>query len=74
MKALASIAVVAVVAYVAIHFVFGIAGGIIGLLLGLAWFLLKAMLVVGVVYFILTIVSPETAKKMRDFGGPRENL
>ncbi len=66
MKTVAFLAVVAVLGYVAIKIAFGVAGGIVGLLLSLAWFVLKVVLVVGLVYWLLTVFSPETAKKMRD--------
>lgn len=61
-----SLAVVALVGYVALKLVFGVAGGLIGLLLSLAIFALKVALVVGLVYWLLTVFSPETAKKVRD--------
>lgn len=66
MKTVAFLAVVVVLGYVAIKIVFGVAGGIVGLLFSLAWFVLKVALVVGLVYWLLTVFSPETAKKMRD--------
>jgi hypothetical protein len=62
----ASIAIVGLICWVAIKIIFGVTGGIIGLLLSLAWLLLKIMLVVGLVYWLLTVFSPETARKMRD--------
>jgi hypothetical protein len=65
-RTVASIAILAVVAWVAIKIVFGFAGGLIGLLLSLALFALKVALVVGLVYWLLTVFSPETARKMRD--------
>jgi hypothetical protein len=66
MRTAASIAIVGLVCWVAIKIVFGVTGGIIGLLLSLAWLLLKILLVVGLVYWLLTVFSPETARKMRD--------
>ncbi len=66
MKTVAFLAVVAILGYVAIKIVFGVAGGVVGLLFSLAWFVLKVALVVGLVYWLLTVFSPETAKKMRD--------
>ncbi|HET9751921.1 MAG TPA: hypothetical protein VFP52_03120 [Myxococcales bacterium] len=66
MRTAASIAIVALICWVAIKIVFGVTGGIIGLLLSLAWLLLKILLVVGLVYWLLTVFSPETARKMRD--------
>ena len=62
----AKIALVVVAAWIAIRIVFGFAGGLIGMLLSLAFFALKVLLVVGLVYWLLTVFSPETAKKMRD--------
>jgi len=62
----ATIAVVVVAAWLAIRILFGFAGGLLGLLLSLAWFALKVLLVVGLVYWLLTVFSPETAKKVRD--------
>jgi len=62
----ATIAVVAVIGWIAIRILFGFAGGVLGLLISLAVFVLKVALVVGLVYWLLTIFSPETAKKMRD--------
>ena len=61
-----SIAVVGLIAYIALKLVFGVAGGLLGLLITLAWFALKVALVVGLVYWLLTVFSPETARKMRD--------
>jgi hypothetical protein len=61
-----TIAFVGLCAWVAIRLVFGVAGGILGLLLSLAWLALKVALVVGLIYWLLTVFSPETAKKMRD--------
>jgi uncharacterized membrane protein len=66
LRTAASIAIVGIICWVAIKIVFGVTGGIIGLLLSLAWLLLKILLVVGLVYWLLTVFSPETARKMRD--------
>ena len=66
MRTVASVAVVLLIGWIAMKVVFGFAGGIIGLLLALAWFALKVLLVAGLVYWLLTVFSPETAKKVRD--------
>jgi len=65
-RTVASIAIVALVAWIAIRILFGFAGGVLGLLISLAIFILKVALVVALVYWLLTIFSPETAKKMRN--------
>jgi uncharacterized membrane protein len=66
MRTLATIAIVALVGWIALKIVFGVAGGMVGLLLSLAWLILKILLVVGIVYWVLSVFSPETARKMRD--------
>ena len=66
MRTFAAVAVVALVGWIALKIVFGVAGGIVGLLVSLAWLLLKILLVVGIVYWVLSVFSPETARKMRD--------
>jgi len=62
----ATIAVVALIGWIALRILFGFAGGVLGLLISLAVFVLKIALVVGLVYWLLTIFSPVTAQKMRD--------
>ena len=66
MRFAATFAVIAVTAWVVFKVVFGVAGGIIGLLLALAWLALKLLLVGGAVYFVLTLVAPDTARKVRE--------
>lgn len=66
MRTFAAVALVSLLGYVAIRIVFGVAGGIVGLLLSLAWLALKVLLVVGLVYWVLSVFSPETDRKMRD--------
>jgi hypothetical protein len=61
-----SVAVVGLAVWVAMKVLFGVTGGIIGLLLSLAWLALKVVLVVGLIYWLLTVFSPDTAKKMKD--------
>lgn len=58
-------AVLAVVALVA----FRLAVGLLGFVWGLAWLLLKLALVGLVVYWVLTLVSPSTARKVREMIG-----
>ncbi|GAC1344852.1 MAG: hypothetical protein NVSMB23_20250 [Myxococcales bacterium] len=53
------------VGYVALHLFLGIAGGLIGLVLGLAWLLLKAMVVLALAYAVLGLVAPDAARKVR---------
>ena len=66
LRTAASIAIVGLVCWIAIKIIFGVTGGILGILLSLAWLALKVLLVVGLIYWLLSVFSPETAKKMRD--------
>ena len=74
MKTIASVAVNAVLGWVALKVVFGFAGGVIGLLLGLCWFALKVLLVAGIVYWLISVFSPETARKIRENVKPDSSI
>ena len=65
-RTVAVLAVVAVVGWIALKVALGVAGGLIGVLISLAWLALKVMLVVGLIYWLLSVFSPETAQKLRD--------
>ena len=61
-------AVFILVAMTALRLFAGVAGGIIGFLLAL---LIKLAIVAAIIYFGILIVSPDTARKMREhFLGP----
>jgi len=59
-------AVAGVVALLALRLFLGVFGGIVGMLFGLAFLLVKLLAVLGILYFVLTLISPETAKKVKD--------
>ncbi len=50
----------------ALGFVFKIFGGIIALTFVLLGFAIKALIVGGVAYVVIRIVSPDTARRLRD--------
>ncbi|HVF40667.1 MAG TPA: hypothetical protein VM939_12275 [Gemmatimonadaceae bacterium] len=50
----------------ALGFVFKIFGGLIGLTFWLLGFAIKALLIGAVVYLIIRIVSPDTARRLRE--------
>lgn len=64
-----ALGICAILGVVALKLVFGIAGGLLGAALGLFFWLVGLALrlvVVGlIVYFILLVVSPETARRLR---------
>ncbi len=66
LRTIGTLAVVALVGYVAFQLLFGVVGSLLGLLLALAWFALKVLLFVGVIYWLLTVFSPDTARRIRD--------
>jgi membrane protein implicated in regulation of membrane protease activity len=50
----------------ALGFVFSIFGGLIGLTFLLLGFAIKALIVGAVAYLAIRIISPDTARKLRD--------
>ncbi len=66
MRTIVGLAIIGIVTYVAFKLALGVAGGLVGLLLSLAWLALKIALVAALIYWLISVFSPETAKKMRD--------
>jgi predicted lipid-binding transport protein (Tim44 family) len=61
----------AVLGLIALRFVFGILPGIIGLFIGLVLFALKIAAIGFVIYLLIRIFSPETARRLREkWSGP----
>jgi hypothetical protein len=55
----------------ALKLVFGILGGLFGVVLGLLGLAVKIAIVGLVVYFVIRILSPDTARRLREkFSGP----
>ncbi len=50
----------------ALGFVFKIFGGLIGLTFWLLGFAIKALIVGGIAYLIIHVVSPDTARRLRE--------
>ena len=61
-----AIAIAIVAGILAMKLIFGFAGGLIGLLLSVAWLALKLLVFAGVAYWVLTLIAPELARKIRD--------
>jgi len=51
---------------VALKLVFGILGPLVGLLFTLVGWALRLLLVGGIVYLVLRVVSPDTARSLRE--------
>jgi type IV secretory pathway VirB2 component (pilin) len=67
-----SIAVAVVIGACVLRIVGGVVGGLLGTLLALAWLAAKVLIFFGAAYFVLSIISPDTARKVRErtFGRP----
>jgi hypothetical protein len=50
----------------ALGFVFSIFGGLIGLTFVLLGFAIKALIIGAIAYFVIRIVSPDTARRLRE--------
>jgi ABC-type transport system involved in multi-copper enzyme maturation permease subunit len=74
MKNVAAVAIAVVAGYVALKILFGFAGGLIGLVISVAWFALKILVFVGVAYWILSIIAPDMAKRVRERVGGTQPL
>jgi hypothetical protein len=66
LRTIFSIGLFAVLGLIALKFLFGILGVAVTLFLFLLGLAIKVALVALVVYFIIRIVSPETARKLRE--------
>ena len=66
LRTIFSIGVFAILGLVALKLIFGIFGVAVGLFLFLASIALKIALVALAIYLIIRIVSPDTARKLRD--------
>lgn len=68
-RTLGVVALAALVAIVVGKVVIGVAGGVVGLLLSIAWLIFKILVFVGIAYFVISLISPETARKIRGEAG-----
>jgi hypothetical protein len=66
-----SIAIAVLIGACVLRIVGGVVGGVLGTLLALAWVGAKILIFVGVAYFVLSIISPDTARKVRERVGGR---
>lgn len=64
LRTLLTIGAVALLGLVALKVVFGLLGPLVALLLGLLGLVVKLALVGGLVYGVVRIVSPETARRL----------
>lgn len=71
LRTLFSVGLMAMVGVFALKLVFGLFGGFVVLMLWLLGIALKILIVGAVIYFVVRIISPSTARRMTDsFSGP----
>jgi hypothetical protein len=66
LRTLFTIGVMAILGLFVMRLVFGILGGVLGLFMGLAFLALKIVLIGAVGYVVIAIVSPKSAKRLRE--------
>ena len=68
LRTIFAIGLFAVLGLFALRFVFGIFGFAVGLFIGLLAFAVKIAIIGLIIYIIIRIFSPDTARKMRSWG------
>jgi hypothetical protein len=66
LRTIFSIGLVAILGLIAFKFIFGIFGVAVGLFVWLLFAALKVAFVLLLLYFVIRIVSPETARRIRE--------
>ena len=70
-RTLFSVGLMAMVGVFLLKAVFGLFGGFIAIMLWLFFLALKILLIGAVIYFVIRLISPSTARRMTDsFTGP----
>jgi hypothetical protein len=66
LRTLFSVGMMAMVGLFLMKFVFGIFGGLVALVVVLAWWAIKILLIGACIYFVIRLLSPSTAQRMTD--------
>ena len=69
-----AIGLFAVLGLFALRMVFGIFGFLFGILGGLLWFAVKIAIIGLIIYMVIRIFSPDTARKMRNWGEGNDTI
>lgn len=71
LRTLFSVGLMAMVGLFLMKFFFGLFGGFVALMFFLLGIALKILIVGAIVYFVIRLISPSTARRMTDsFSGP----
>jgi|GEM_PF-298177 len=66
LRTIFSIGALAILGLIALKFVFGVFGGLVGILFVLLFLALKIAIIGALIYLVIRIVSPETARRLRE--------
>lgn len=66
LRTIFAVGALAILGIIALKFVFGIFGGLVALMLWLLFLAVKIAIVGGVIYLVIRIVSPDTARRLRE--------
>jgi hypothetical protein len=66
LRTIFSIGALAILGLIALKFVFGVFGGLVGILFVLLFLALKIAIVGALIYLVIRIVSPDTARRLRE--------
>lgn len=73
LRTIFAIGVMALLGLFALKFLFGVFGGLIAILFALLGLALKVAVIGLLVYLVIRIISPDTARNLRErWGGPRD--
>ena len=61
-----AVGVLAILGLIALKLVFGIFGWLVAVMFWLLWVAIKIAIVGAVIYLIIRVVSPETARRLRE--------
>jgi uncharacterized BrkB/YihY/UPF0761 family membrane protein len=66
LKTLFSVGLMTMVGVFVLKFAFGLFGVALGIFMWLFWLALKILIVGAVIYFLIRLISPNTARRMTD--------
>jgi hypothetical protein len=66
LRTIFAVGALAILGIIALKFVFGIFGGLVALMLWLLFLAVKIAIVGGLIYLIIRVVSPDTARRLRE--------
>jgi len=64
LRTIFSIGALAILGLIALKFVFGVFGGLVGILFVLLFLALKIAIIGALIYLVIRIVSPDTARRL----------